>query len=707
MDGWVTIGAKLDTTQLEQEVKQVEKELKKVEREGQQLAKQKLKIQMEFENAEKIIDQYEHIEKLYEELHRDVASGDIDPFSQQYMDNLREIGNLKMSSFGNMSEPEMIAYVDDAYTKYAQLNDQLDQVDEKIQKNTESQQEFNAQLGEMNDEISGMEKSNATVEQMESSFGKIGNSIGGLIKKVIRWGLALLGIRTVLSLLSRSFSTLSQYNEDLANRVESMRLLLAVALEPVINWIVNLAEKLLQIVASIMSLLFHIDIYARASELSANKMAKGFGGASKSAKELKKQLAGFDEMNVLTEPTESSGGGGGGSGFNLKKPDWDNWKMPSWLQWIFDNWDLISGIVGAIAGALVALKLGLDPLLGAGIGLILAGIVNLVIDIIDFIKDPSWEKFKSLIDDFLIDIGMIIAGIGLLTGNWIPLVIGLIIMLAGVIIRYWDQIWGFLKQVGAEFKREAMVVWEFIKGIWNKFKEFHEAIFWGAVNYVLGVFEKLKNIFTNIWNFIKNIFNTANNFIASVIAGVINIFTGLWNSIINSAKWCWDKVKSVFNGITSFFSGIISKIIGFFSSIGQKVGDAVSGAFKGAINGAFKLVENVANTFVRGINNVLSLINAIPGVNIPKLKTVSLPRLAKGGIINQPGRGVMIGGAIAGESGREGVIPLTDSQQMALLGEAIGKYITINANITNTMNGRVISRELQKIQNANDFAFNS
>ena len=47
----------------------------------------------------------------------------------------------------------------------------------------------------------------------------------------------------------------------------------------------------------------------------------------------------------------------------------------------------------------------------------------------------------------------------------------------------------------------------------------------------------------------------------------------------------------------------------------------------------------------------------------------------------------------------EGVIPLTDSQQMALLGEAIGRYITVNANIVNTMNGRVISKELQKVQN--------
>ena len=54
----------------------------------------------------------------------------------------------------------------------------------------------------------------------------------------------------------------------------------------------------------------------------------------------------------------------------------------------------------------------------------------------------------------------------------------------------------------------------------------------------------------------------------------------------------------------------------------------------------------------------------------------------------------------------EGVIPLTDSQQMALLGEAIGRYITVNANIINTMNGRIISRELQKVQNESDFAYN-
>lgn len=44
---------------------------------------------------------------------------------------------------------------------------------------------------------------------------------------------------------------------------------------------------------------------------------------------------------------------------------------------------------------------------------------------------------------------------------------------------------------------------------------------------------------------------------------------------------------------------------------------------------------------------------------------------------------------------------------MELLGQTIGKYIVVNANIVNTMNGRVISRELKQVQSEENFAFNN
>ena len=126
---------------------------------------------------------------------------------------------------------------------------------------------------------------------------------------------------------------------------------------------------------------------------------------------------------------------------------------------------------------------------------------------------------------------------------------------------------------------------------------------------------------------------------------------------------------------------------------------------------AEKKSKSFWDIFLDPINSLFSGISSMFGTN--KKGTggrakggVYYPKLAVGGIINQPGRGVPYHNATIGERGAEAVVPLTDSQQMALLGEAIGKYITINANITNTMNGRVISKELQKIQNDSNFAYN-
>lgn len=161
-------------------------------------------------------------------------------------------------------------------------------------------------------------------------------------------------------------------------------------------------------------------------------------------------------------------------------------------------------------------------------------------------------------------------------------------------------------------------------------------------------------------------------------------------------------IKGLWNAIKE----IVPLILGAFKQIGTKVGEVIGGAFKAVINGVLSAIENILNFPIRAVNNLIGVINKVPGINLGYLSTFSLPRLAKGGIINQPGRGVQLGSAIGGERGQEGVIPLTDSQQMELLGEAIGRYITINANITNNMNGRVISRELKKIDNRDNFLYN-
>ena len=104
------------------------------------------------------------------------------------------------------------------------------------------------------------------------------------------------------------------------------------------------------------------------------------------------------------------------------------------------------------------------------------------------------------------------------------------------------------------------------------------------------------------------------------------------------------------------------------------------------------------------INNVISVpINTLSknlGLNF------KIPYLATGGIINNPGKGIPLGGAIGGEVNKEGVIPLTDSQAMEELGQTIGRYININLTNITQLNNRQIAREQKKINAQNNFAMN-
>jgi len=401
-------------------------------------------------------------------------------------------------------------------------------------------------------------------KQQAADYSGISKGISGIIKKITRWTLAVFGIRSAYMGIRSAINTISQDDEQLAADIEYMKNALAYTLEPIVRRIVEWARQLVFYIGYLIKQWTGHDIFA-----SANKNLKKANGQ---AKELGKTLAGFDEMNVLSDSNASGGG-------SVAMPtfDFEDMEPPKWLlkieeigKWILDNWeDVIMILLGT----------------------------KLFIDI--------------------------------LTGNWIGIIIDLVLILIANFYKLKDAI------------------------------------------------KDIKENWQEAWTVMKDKFN-------AVISNVKDKFASLKTSIKN----------------------IISDIIGLFKNIGTKVGDAIGGAFKAVVNGVLKAIENILNKPINAVNSLLKTINKVPGINISKLPTFSLPRLAKGGIVNMPSRGVPVGSAIAGERGAEGVIPLTDSQQMALLGEAIGKYITINAQMNNYMDGRLINRQLQKIQNESNFAMN-
>ena len=545
------------------------------------------------------------------------------------------------------------AQIDYVESQMQEIEDKLKQADMGFE--VGDTQKLEADYERLGIKLDNLQKKQAKLNQEQANMWKldlsgvqtgIDNVNKGLtktVKKVTKWGLAIFGVRSAYMAVRSAMSTISQYEDGMKNNIDYIKYALAYTLKPIVEWILNAVVKLLQYVNYIAKAWTGKNLFKTADAFkNAQKGAKGLN------KELQKTTASFDEMNVLQD-TKSGGGGGA----DITAPNIDltgmQGEVPSWIQWIVDNKDLIISALFGIAGGIIAIKLGADLLMGLGIGLIIAGIVKMVKAIIDFIKDPSWDNFAKILEGLtVILIGVAIAMLAVNAANpvaWIVLAIAAVAALAALIIENWDKI--------------------------------------------------------------KKVLGTVGQWIYDhIIKPVADFFSGLWQGIKDGVGSAVQWVKDKFKTIVDFFGNLISKIVGLFKKIGTKVGDAISGAFKAVINGVLKAIENILNFPIKSINKLINVINKVPGINLGTLPTFKLPRLAKGGIINQPGRGIPVGSAIGGERGQEGVIPLTDSQQMQLLGEAIGKYVTINANITNTMNGRVISRELQKVNNTNDFAFN-
>lgn len=517
---------------------------------------------------------------------------------------------------------------------------------------------------------------------MPKIVDNVGKSVENVTKKVLKWGLAIFGIRTAYNAVRNAVSTLSQYNDQIKTDIEFIKYAVASSLQPVIERLIQLVYRLLGYLNYIAKAWFGIDLFANASADAMNK-------TNKSAQKLKKTLTGFDEMNVLNDNGTTGIGNAPPPSGNFEVPEGE---VPAWLRWIAENKDIILSTLFGIGAALATWKIQnllvagdvmekIDVSKIIGIGTAIAGITYSIQGLLKYLEDPSWTNFGQIIQG----IGIAITGLGIAFLGLPAIVTGVVVGIVGTIVRYWEQIKATL--TGAVAWLEGSI----------------DSVYSVFGNTIGKVYEVCIDVFKGIIIGLDEVFRGIKRVLDGIIGIVMGVFTGDW-------KRAWQGVVDVFSGIfiaiVGIFRTVVTTIGGMAVAVGTTVGNIIAGTFKAVVNGVLWAIENILNTPIKHINSLVKTINKVPGINLSTLKTFNLPRLAVGGIVNMPGRGVPIGGAIAGEVSKEGVLPLTDSQAMEELGATIGRYITINANITNTMNGRVISREIKKINANNDFALN-
>lgn len=259
---------------------------------------------------------------------------------------------------------------------------------------------------------------------------------------------------------------------------------------------------------------------------------------------------------------------------------------------------------------------------------------------------------------------------------------------------------GFVKNAASAIAGFFKNLWATIQGIWSAVSGwFKSKVIDPLVNFFAPIVQWISGFFQGCWIIIQavwaavsgwfktNVIDPVVNFFAPIPGIIGGFFSGLWTSI----QSIWATVSGWFNlnviqPLVNFFAPIVESIGGFFANLWasicsiwqaagtwfsenvttpinnafQAIGDFVKGIFNGLIGlveGMINRIIGAVNSFIGGFNDVVGWGASFIGVDWEGLATipeVSLPRLAKGGIVDSPTI------LEAGEAGTEAIVPLSE-----------------------------------------------
>lgn len=651
-DGSIMIETKLSTDKFDKQIVNLEKKIKDEEKKSELKLKAKLQAEDELKRHKQAIFE---IEQEYEKTSQQVEH------LQNIMSKQASGVSLTPQEFTDLQGSEKVISnnekigetLDKMYAKEVKLNNAVDRTSLAYSQIQSNVSEYKAKI-----ESIKLQKQQSQVNEIKKGFDNVGKSVSSSIKHIGRLALGVLSVRSAYLLARQASSTLGQYDEQYATNLEYIRYLIAQAIAPALKYVVNLASTLLSYLNYIANAWFGITLFSKNSAKNFMNAKNSTGGISKNTGKIKKDLqtTPFDEMNVLSDTSSSGTSGGGGAIAPSIDPSLFAGEVPDWLKWIADNKDLILAVMAGVGAGLLAWKLGLEGIKALGIGLLIAGIVYTIESLLEYLKDPSWKNFGKIIQG----IGVAIIGLGLLIGSVPVAVAGAIVLIVGTIIKYWEQIKTFL---------QSGIDW--LKGKSDWVHEMFGDKIGDLYDFIVDILQNTLDSFDGLLNGIKTIFD-------GIIKLVKGVFTGDW-------KTAWEGIKQITKGVF----------------------DSLWAIAKLPLN----MIISGLNTLIRGANRIkFNVPDWVPGIggkqfgfNIPQI-----PKLAKGTILNAPGRGVPVAGgrALAGEAGREAYLPLSDTQLLEELGSTIGKYINLNATIPIYVGNRQIAREIKRINAESDFAFN-
>lgn len=557
--------------------------------------------------------------------------------------------------------------------QWDQVNNKIDRYNREIEKANGDIDVSKSRAGELAAQLASAgrntEKMSAGVKKAEKSA----KTFASRMKSVVRSALVFTVITQALSKFRNWIGDVIKVSPEATAAIARLKGALLTLVQPLVNIIIPAFTKFVNILAAIINKIASVFAVltgktvesSKAAAEALNKQTSALNGTGAAAKEAKKQLLGFDEINQLTEDTSGGGGDSGTiapdfSGFDDTEDELNTilglvgaiatgllaWKIASLFT---DSLSMIGGIALAAAGAFALVYFWLDAwnngidmqnFLGmlagvaalagglaiafgstaAGIALVIGGLAMLVVGIKDVIENGFTLENTLTIIAGLLAAGL---GIGLLTGNWIPLLIaGIAAALIALVsfTGHGEELINGLKETIGGFGK-------FFKGVFS------------------GDMEMTAEGLKQIWDGLKNTWNA-----------IIDSIRDAWNMFI---EWLRGKnpelaaifetygklVSDLYNSVKQILGGIITFISGVFTGDWDKAWEGVKQIFKGIWNGIVSILEGAVNLIIGGINWMIRQLNKIQikapdwlgggtiGFNIPAISAVSIPRLAQGAVI--------------------------------------------------------------------------
>nr|DAP18470.1 MAG TPA: minor tail protein [Caudoviricetes sp.] len=205
--------------------------------------------------------------------------------------------------------------------------------------------------------------------------------------------------------------------------------------------------------------------------------------------------------------------------------------------------------------------------------------------------------------------------------------------------------WGTISEW---FQNLWVKITEKLQEIWNNIKLFF-------VNLWNSIIDKIKTVWNGIKDFLSNLWNGILNIVKTVFSAVATFFSNVWNNIRGTALAVWTGIKitisTVITNIKDKISTVLNNIKTVWNNIWTTIGNVVKNIWngiwsgiKGIINSILGGIEGFVNGTIKGINKLLSGISSVAnavgsliGLNPISLQisTISLPRLAKGGVLTE------------------------------------------------------------------------